>query len=425
MVNLNSSEYDNDVVVIGLGFVGLTLSLKLSEKVSVIGVEKDSFKVNSINCGVPHFHEDGINQALINSINNKSFYAISDLSNYNRRSRNTVFIITIGTPVIQNEITVSDIILNLLNEIFSIIKDDDVIILRSTVSVGTSDFVNEWFSNKNKNIHVAFCPERTIEGKALLELSTLPQIISGTTSVAINESKALFSLFCNKIITASSTRIAELAKLSSNIERDVYFSFANELGFVAKELSLDFSELKSLVTTDYPRSFLKEVGPVAGPCLEKDTYILKQSFHENYTMSLIETARNLNEKWIYKVCDEILKMYTLNNHICLTGLAFKGNPQTDDLRGTLAKPMYKYFIEKGAIVKLFDPTISKTDLINYFEIDDFNVFNSWDEVVDSCDLIVLQNGSTLICNQCKQLNIKFLDITSFNKSILNKEQRFF
>jgi UDP-N-acetyl-D-mannosaminuronic acid dehydrogenase len=425
MANLNSSEYDKDIVVIGLGFVGLTLSLKLSEKTPVIGLEKDLFKVDSINNGIPHFHEDGINQVLIKSIKSNKFRAINDLSIYTRRSRNTVFIITIGTPVNKNEKSVSDLILNLLHEMYPIIEDQDIIILRSTVSVGTSDFVYEWFINKNKHVHVAFCPERTIEGKALLELSNLPQIISGTTEVAINESRALFSLFCNQIITASSTRIAELAKLSSNIERDVYFSFANELGFVAKELSLDFSELKSLVSTDYPRSFLKEVGPVAGPCLEKDTYILKQSFNDNYIMNLIETARNLNEGWIYKVCDEILKSFSLSKQLCLTGLAFKGNPHTDDLRGSLAKPMYKYLIQKGANVKLFDPTILKTDVVNYFETDDFNVFNSWDEVLNSCDLIVLQNGSTHICNQCKNLNIKFLDITSFNKSILNREQRLF
>jgi UDP-N-acetyl-D-mannosaminuronic acid dehydrogenase len=425
MENTSSLEYNNDIVVIGLGFVGLTLGLKLSEHALVIGVEKDLKKVSLINNGIPHFHEEGIESVLIESIKNCSFFAISNLNKYNRIKNKTVFIITIGTPVNKNENSVSNIILDLLKDIVSVIKDEDVIILRSTVSVGTTDFVNDWFKINNKNIHVAFCPERTIEGKAFLELSNLPQIISGTTDVAINESKALFSLFANNIIKASSTRIAELAKLSSNIERDVYFSFANELGFVSKKLNLDFSELKTLVSTDYPRSYLKEVGPVAGPCLEKDTYILKQSFKDDFNMDLIETARTLNEKWIFKVCDEILKSFSQCNTVCLTGLAFKGNPSTDDLRGSLAIPMYNYFIQKGIIVKLFDPTIVKEELIKYFVIEESNVLNSWDEVVKFCDLIVLQNGSSNICKQCKNLKVKFLDITSFNKSLLNEDQRFF
>ena len=425
MENTSSLEYDNDIVVIGLGFVGLTLGLKLSEKTAVIGIEKDLNKLKSINNGIPHFHEEGIEEILSNAIRNKTFYAISDLKNYNRINKKTVFIITIGTPVNKNESSVSNIILDLLKDISSIINDEDVIILRSTVSVGTTDFVNEWFKHNSKKIHVAFCPERTIEGKAFSELSNLPQIISGTTDIAIYESKILFSLFANKIIIASSTRIAELAKLSSNIERDVYFSFANELGFVSRKLNLDFSELKSIVTTDYPRSYLKEVGPVAGPCLEKDTYILKQSFQDEFNLELIETARKLNEKWIFKVCDEILKSYSSSNVICLTGLAFKGNPSTDDLRGSLAIPMYNYLINTGLIVYLYDPTIEKYDLLKYFTIDENNVLDSWDDVVNLCDLILLQNGSTSICEQCKNLNVNFLDITSFNKSILSNYQRLF
>lgn len=425
MENTDLLEYNNDIVIVGLGFVGLTLGLKLSEKVRVIGVEKDQKKVDSINNGIPHFHEDGIKDILISALKNNAFLAISDLKFFERSKEKSVFIITVGTPVKQSEKSVFEIIVNLLEEIFQYVHNGDIIIFRSTVSVGTTDFVYEWFRKLNKNVHVSFCPERTVEGKAFHELSSLPQIISGTTQTAIDESRNLFSLFCNKILLASSTRIAELSKLSSNIERDVYFSFANELGFVSRELNLDFSELKRLVSTDYPRSYLKEVGPVAGPCLEKDTYILKQSFQNNFQMNLIETARSLNEKWIFRVCDEILKLMPPNKILCLTGLAFKGNPATDDLRGSLALPMYNYFIENNVDIKLFDPTISKKDIINFFGIKEFNILESWEDVNKICDLIVLQNGSNEICIQCKKLKVKFIDITSFNYTILNKEQRLF
>jgi nucleotide sugar dehydrogenase len=272
---------------------------------------------------------------------------------------------------------------------------------------------------------LSFCPERTVEGKAFEELSNLPQIISGTTDEAIKEAKKLFSIFCNKILVATSTRIAELAKLSSNIERDVYFSFANELGLISRELKLNYSELKLLVTTDYPRSFLKEVGPVAGPCLEKDTYILKQSFKNNFKMELIETARSLNENWIYKIISEILSLYPSASKICLTGLAFKGNPSTDDLRGSLAIPMFHYMISRGINVFLFDPTIDRDNILNHFGDVNINILNSWSEVEENCDLIILQNGSTLIFNNCSSLNIKLLDITSFNNTIAKENQNLF
>lgn len=423
----NLTEYENDVVVIGLGFVGLTLSLKFSEKIHIFGIEKDIKKTIQLSQGNAHFFEEGIDEALKNALANKTFTVLNDLNSYERTKKNTTFIITIGTPVKNNSNKVSTIIENLLIELNKFVNDNDIIIFRSTVTVGTTKKVYNWFSKNNKIVHLSFCPERTIEGKALSELTHLPQIISGTSDLAISSAYRLFSLICSKILIASNTDTAELAKLSSNIERDVYFSFANELGFISRELNIDYSELKSLVTTDYPRSFLKHVGPVAGPCLEKDTYILKESLNPNFKLQLIETARSLNESWIYRVGDVILKIMNLNKltAICLSGLAFKGSPPTDDLRGSLAIPLYKFLIENNFDVYLFDPYVNKKDLIMYFNIEDSHILNDWDEIKSKNLFLINQNGSQFISKNCTTKKISFLDITSFNNSEINRDSRLF
>jgi hypothetical protein len=143
-----------------------------------------------------------------------------------------------------------------------------------------------------KKINLSFCPERTVEGKAFEELSNLPQIISGTTDEAIKEAKKLFSIFCNKILVATSTRIAELAKLSSNIERDVYFSFANELGLISRELKLptfDYQSKDSLWELyQYTTFAMKE----EHPRLWIDNHIAAHDFFVNEAGVLISASES-------------------------------------------------------------------------------------------------------------------------------------
>jgi nucleotide sugar dehydrogenase len=417
MEKLNSTEFEYDVVVIGLGFVGLTLALKLAEHCFVLGIEKDITKMNLINDAISPFYEEGINDLLQTVRNNNMFEVINKPQDFKRiNKKKTIFIVTVGTPVTNTKSNTKNILIDLLTDIYDLVKDDDLIIFRSTISVGTTLHAHNWFLNKGKNVNFSFCPERTIEGKALQELSSLPQIISGTSNQAIEMATQLFSLFCTNILCASNTNTAELAKLASNIERDVYFSFANELGFISKELNVNFSELKNLVTTNYSRSYLKEVGPVAGPCLEKDTYILKESLNNEYKMDLIESARNLNEKWIYKVSDELIKIIISENfkNICITGLAFKGNPPTSDLRGSLAINMYNYLKGNNFNVFLFDPTIEKEEIKKHFNASSKFILNDINDVTKNCDFLVLQNGSTYIVDIIKNTKINCIDISTFN-----------
>ena len=181
------------------------------------------------------------------------------------------------------------------NEIKKYLKYNDHIILRSTVKIGTTrNLVKKILDQKKIRYDISFCPERTIEGKALEELRYLPQIISGDNKNAIIKSRNLFTKVTNKVVNVSSLEAAEMIKLVDNMQRDVKFSISNEVALMCQNKNLDVNEIirkgKNLI-----RDNLFDPGPVGGPCLEKDTYILSTSFKKINKPKIALTARKLNE----------------------------------------------------------------------------------------------------------------------------------
>lgn len=420
-----NSKKDN-IVIVGLGYVGLTLAAKLSQKTKVFGIEKNKIVLEKIKNGEAHFYEEGIDEILYKSINNGTLKVYSSIIDYTNVNTNNTFIITIGTPNHQVS-KLSSLFSDLLEELNPKIKDGDTFILRSTVSIGTSDQIHDWFLMKNKKVNVCFCPERTVEGKAIKELSELPQIISSKTEQGIEKAKEIFKIIDAETILASDCNTAELAKLTSNIERDVYFGFANQMNFIAKSHGVSFGELRELVTYKYERSHLKHTAPVGGPCLEKDTYILKQTMKGmNHLTTIIDAAREFNESWADNIYEYLDRQYNLNNFssICLTGLSFKGSPMTDDLRGTLALDLFNKLKTKDIPIYLYDRHVKNLDIINYFKSDPDKVLCSVEKLKDNSTLTLVQNGSKFAIEELISNNISFLDLTSFQFGEIDNEYIF-
>jgi nucleotide sugar dehydrogenase len=221
------------------------------------------------------------------------------------------------------------------------------------------------------------CPERTLEGIALEELRFLPQIIGSPDIESREKAAQLFLKMTSSVIMLSSYEAAELAKLSNNISRDVKFALANEIALACEKIGINFEEVRLATTAGYPRDGLAKPGPVAGPCLEKDSWIFLESLNEftkssiasKFDESIIRTARKINEnlpEWVLHYIFNQLTLTRVNKiqqNILHVGIAFKGNPPTDDIRGSDAIKIVKRLILNPHLVNyVWDAEISPLDL---------------------------------------------------------------
>lgn len=327
--------------IIGLGYVGLTLAVVAASKgIDVYGVETDQHIKDCLKEDKAHFYEPGLNN-LIKRHNHKTFHVVD---NFPCDVVFDAFIITVGTPLKDGakEPNYDYIKAALEGSLKNIYDGSQLIVLRSTVSVGTTrkvvlPFLAKICGKPEEEILVSMCPERTIEGKAVDELTHLPQVISGNNTESVEAAQRLFRIMTPCIVEASTLEEAELIKLYCNTYRDMTFAIGNAFCMAAQEFGVDGMSVIDHANYGYARSNIAKPGYVAGPCLEKDAYILINNMPDCDSKSFIMSARKFNEsledlvvKWVQeKVGDP-----ESNKVIALSGMAFKGQPETSDLRGS-------------------------------------------------------------------------------------------
>jgi len=165
------------VTVIGIGRVGLPLALVLADNgFKVYGIDKNEEYIKKLDKGVMPFREQGIN--VLKKHIGKSFFPTTS---YDIIKTSDVIILTLGTPIDENMNPMFNQIESALYEMFPFIKKGQLIILRSTLSPGTTKYVKETIALKTKlkvgrDIYLAYCPERISEGNAIKEIKEMPQI---------------------------------------------------------------------------------------------------------------------------------------------------------------------------------------------------------------------------------------------------------
>jgi UDP-N-acetyl-D-mannosaminuronic acid dehydrogenase len=348
---------DREIAVIGLGYVGLTLSVVMAELgFKITGVEINNNILESLNSGSPHFFEPGLDSRY-HSVWKSGLLTIHDEipKEYNGK----VYIITVGTPLNDIGIINLDMVSRVTKNISETMLDGSLIIGRSTVKIGTTEnIIKPILQKSGKKFNLAFCPERTLEGKALEELRYLPQIIGADDIESSMRTTQIFQFITPTIIRVTDTRTAEMIKLIDNTSRDVGFAFANEVAAMCDSIGISAIEVINSGKQGYPRTNVPLPGPVGGPCLSKDPHILVQSLIESgYNPKITSAARIINESQPNELANFLYSFRKLNGSstkelsISLLGLAFKGKPATDDLRGSMAIPVY------NSLKKVFDNSV--------------------------------------------------------------------
>lgn len=386
-----------DIGIVGLGYVGLTLGTVLAETGSkVIGVEKRQDIVELTSNGLPHFSETGLPEALSRVVQRGALTAVQQLP---EQPACNVYIITVGTPLSADGQARVDMIEAATREVATNMPDGALVILRSTVKVGTTrDVVAPILTASGKRFDIAMCPERTLEGEALQELRELPQIVGADTEAVRDRAAAVFRRLTNSIVQVSSLETAEIIKLVDNTFRDVQFAFANEVARLCDTFKVNAHEVISTGKLGYKRTNVALPGLVGGPCLEKDPHILLQSARDRgVELEITAAARLVNERQpeetVRFIGDEIIKRELGNPlRISILGMAFKGIPATDDLRGSMSVKVLDAIKKAHPAVHigLFDPVIEPADLANLFPNEE--IFSRVGDAVSGRSVVIIANN---------------------------------
>lgn len=386
-----------DVGVVGLGYVGLTLATVLAEAGStVIGVEKRADVVDLTNRGIPHFSEAGLGEALTRVTGSGKLVAAPQFTD---EVDCDTYIITVGTPLSSNGDVRLDMIEAATRQVADNMRDGALVILRSTVKVETTRrVVAPILAASGKRFHIAMCPERTLEGRALQELRELPQIIGAEGPEASDRAAAVFQRLTSSIVKVSTPEAAEIIKLVDNTFRDVQFAFANEVARLCDAFGVKAHEVISSGKLGYSRTNVALPGLVGGPCLEKDPHILLQSAQSRgLDLEITSAGRLVNERQPVEtvgfVADEISRRGLPSPlRLRVVGMAFKGVPATDDLRGSMSikvlDAMKKAYPE--CEIGIFDPVIGPEVLTSAFP--DEQVFTRFGDAISGASVVVIANN---------------------------------
>lgn len=387
-------QNNKEICILGLGYVGLTLSATLADLgYKITGVEIRKEVLNDLKKKKPHFYEPNLDKILNKIISNKSFKFFEKIPK--KWSGNT-YIITVGTPLDEKGRSRIDLIKNVSNEVKNSITKNGLVILRSTVKVGTTrNIVKKIIEEKTSKFDLAFCPERTQEGKALTEVKKIPQIIGGIDNKSAKRAKNIFKKVTKNNLIVSSLETAELIKLVDNSQRDVYFSYANEIAKICDELNINATEVINTGKYKYSRTNLALPGPVGGPCLIKDTYILNESLNSKKIKPEIAlAARNINENLpqeiIIQIKSELKKRFKKIKKVSLLGFAFKGNPPTDDTRDSMSISFYREAKKKfsKSRITIYDKLVKNEDYQKF----DFNKSKSINESFKDAEVVLILNN---------------------------------
>mgnify|MGYP001360558682 CR=1 FL=1 len=390
----NMKIKDKNIVIIGLGYVGLTLAVILAEcGFKIYGYEKNTKIKNKLKKMKPHFYEPGLSHKLRQLMEQNKIEIIDEITDKN--SFNS-YIVTVGTPLKRNKTPDLLGIISATNLIAKNMNNNSLIIYRSTIPPRTSEKIILPILNKSKNkFDYCYCPERTAQGIALVELKNMPQIIGGSTLKAIKRSKSIFNKVTKKIKIVSDITTAEMIKCVDNTQRDVKFAYANEIAKICNLLKINSDEVLRSANYEYPRTSLFLPGPVGGPCLSKDSYLLLSSIDKKEVNdSVILSSRKTNEN-LLNIFFKYLKNYNkFNNkklHVLLLGLTFKGHPKTDDIRGSISIELINLLRKNYKIAKIYsyDPYVKKDTFEKYKLIN----LNKIDNSFYNKDLVIFANNN--------------------------------
>jgi UDP-N-acetyl-D-glucosamine dehydrogenase len=354
------------IAVVGLGYVGLPLSLQFARSgATVLGLDIDNKKVEALNAGrsyIKHISADSIGAA----VNNKSFVATTDFS---RAREVSAVIICVPTPLNKNREPDISYITETGKALAPHLQKGTLVVLESTTYPGTTDedlrAVIEAGSGlkAGTDFHLAFSPEREDPGNPSSVVATIPKVVGGYTPACLKKAIELYSLAIKTLVPVSSCRVAEATKLLENTFRGVNIALVNELKVVYSAMGIDVWEVINAAKTK-PFGFMAFYpGPgLGGHCIPIDPFYLTWKAREyGQHTRFIELAGEINtampEYVVHKVAEALnaQKKPVNGSKLLVLGLAYK--PNVDDDRESPSYVLMEMLKQRGAQVSYHDPYV--------------------------------------------------------------------
>src|SRR3954463_4818761 len=364
----------NEIAIVGgCGHVGLGLAIAFADRgasVAVFDIHEEAGA--TVAAGRLPFREPGAAEPLARVLADGRLVVSTDASVV---AGADAVVIVIGTPVDTHFNPDPDAVSRAISQVAPHLHDGQLLVLRSTVYPGVTAHVENTLRRQGLTLDVAFCPERIAEGRAMVELFELPQIVGARTERARERATALFSRLTDSIVHLSPEE-AELAKLFTNSWRYLKFAAANQFYVMANDHGLDFERIRQAVIHDYPRAAdLPSAGLVAGPCLFKDTMQLA-AFADN-SFVLGHSAMLVNEGLPLYLVSQLEKKYDLASlKVGILGMAFKG--ESDNIRSSLSYKLKRILEFRSRGVLCTDPYVTVDASLVPLE-----------RVLEECDLVVI------------------------------------
>lgn len=355
------SDSELKVCMVGLGYIGLPTAAVIARSgASVLGIDVDPRVVETVNSGKVHIEEIDLDGLVSGVVARGLLRASAQIAPAN------VFVIAVPTPFGPNHEPDVGYVLEAAATIAPVLKAGDTVILESTSPIGTTEKVAALLAERRADlaipghcsgtadVAIAYCPERVLPGRILVELIDNDRVIGGITPRCARKALHFYRRFVRGACVTTTARAAEMTKLTENAFRDVNIAFANELSVVADTMGIDVWEVIRLANR-HPRVNILSPGPgVGGHCIAVDPWFLVHADPEN--SRLIRTAREVNDAKIAHTIAraEALAETVAGAPIACLGLAFKAN--IDDFRESPALKVALHLAKRfGDRVRIVEP----------------------------------------------------------------------
>jgi UDP-N-acetyl-D-glucosamine dehydrogenase len=390
----NFTSKASKIAIIGMGYVGLPLSLRFSEcGYKVLGIDIDESKVDLINNGESYIAH--IPSTKIKDSNTKGFEASSDFS---KISECDGIILCVPTPLTQHREPDISYVVSSIKLILPHLRKGQVISLESTTYPGTCEEeiaprLESTGMNLGDDIFLVYSPEREDPGNKNFNVNSIPKIIGGHTENCLSVGMALYSSAIESLIEVKSTKVAEMTKLLENIHRAVNIGFINEMKVIANKMDIDIFDVVNAAESK-PFGFTAYFpGPgIGGHCIPIDPFYLTWKAKEfGLNTRFIELAGEINTSMPEYVCEKsahALNSFSKsikNSKILILGVAYKKH--VDDVRESPSLEVINILTKKGANISFSDPYINS--LKKNSNIKNFESIDLSEASISSFDLVVL------------------------------------
>ena len=319
------------VSVVGQGYVGFPTALLLAENsYDVMGVDINHNLINSLNdesiLKEKNFEPDVL-KLYKKVIKTKKILFSKKLT------KSKVFIICVPTPIKKNNKSDISYVNSAVDQVVKVLSKDDILIIESTISIGSIESIRNRIDRKikkqNKKIFkyfLSYCPERVLPGASLKEILNNDKIIGGYDEESSDKTYSFYKSFLKGMIYKTNYKIAEIVKLAENASRDLNIAFANELGIICDNFSVDKHKVIELANKHPRVNILKPGIGVGGHCIPIDPYFLIEKYKNKN--SIIRMSRTVNDYKTEYTSKKILKIITnldFKKPILFLGLSYKEN----------------------------------------------------------------------------------------------------